>query len=178
MKIWCALSAVSAVSLLVVGNAAAQQTPPAEKPANPTPGCVATSVQLEANKRVAMQFFTAPTADARVALADPSYKQHNPVFVKRAEADHVSDYEEFRRTFLSRGNSAQSLGPEPPGNIFEIVTAECDMVTIVHKRYVQDPTASAGTFYPAFSFDSFRVANGKLVEHWDGQQIPAPASQH
>jgi hypothetical protein len=43
---------------------------------HPDAGCTATAAQLEANKKVAMAFF-APGAD-RVALADPSYKQHNP----------------------------------------------------------------------------------------------------
>lgn len=47
---------------------------------HPDAGCTATSAQLEANKKVAMAFF-APGAD-RVALADPSYKQHNPAFIK------------------------------------------------------------------------------------------------
>ena len=46
----------------------------------PQAGCTATPAQLEANKKVAMAFF-APNAD-RVALADPSYKQHNSAFIK------------------------------------------------------------------------------------------------
>jgi predicted SnoaL-like aldol condensation-catalyzing enzyme len=55
--------------------------------------------------------------------------------------------------------------------------AECDLVTIIHKNYRQDPTAPAGTFYEVFTFDTFRVRNGKLTEHWDGAVInpPAPA---
>lgn len=168
MRIRLALVAALAIASLGTASAMAQQ-------ANPTPGCAASPAQISANKRVAMEFFSAPTADARVALADPNYKQHNPIFVKRAAADQVSDYEEFRRTFLNRGSASQSQPGEPQGNVFEIVTAECDIVTIVHKRYLQDPTAAPGTFYPAYSFDAFRVANGKLTEHWDGNLIPAPS---
>jgi predicted SnoaL-like aldol condensation-catalyzing enzyme len=161
--------------LCVTGPAVAQQ-PPTEAIVNqPRPGCAATPEQLQANKRVAMAFFTAASPETRVALADPGYKQHNPAFVKRAETDRVSDYEEFKRTFLNRGSSAQTSTGAPPGNFFEIVTAECDIVTIVHKRYLPDPTSAAGTFYPAFTFDSFRVTNGKLTEHWDGAQIPPPS---
>jgi predicted SnoaL-like aldol condensation-catalyzing enzyme len=42
----------------------------------------------------------------------------------------------------------------------------------------QDPTAAPGKFYEVFTFDTFRVRNGKLVEHWDGAVInpPAPAA--
>ena len=49
--------------------------------ANPAPGCSATPAQLEANKKVALAFFSSTGAD-RVALADPTYKQHNPAFIK------------------------------------------------------------------------------------------------
>jgi predicted SnoaL-like aldol condensation-catalyzing enzyme len=169
------LLAVCMIIFSVVRPAVAQQPPVAATIDQPKPGCRATPEQLEANKRVAMAFFTAATSETRVALAGADYKQHNPVFVKGAAADHLSDYEEFKRVFLSRGSAAaQSSAATPPGNLFEIVTAECDIVTIVHKRYLQDPTAPAGTFYPAFSFDAFRVTNGTLTEHWDGAQIPPP----
>jgi len=146
--------------------------------ANPTPGCTATPAQLEANKKVALEFFR-QGAD-RVALADPTYKQHNPAFKKRAEDNKVSDYEEFKAAFANpqgRGcGRGPAAGPTPPqGNPYEVVTAECDIVSVIHKNYRQDPTAEAGKFYEVFTFDTFRVKNGKLVEHWDGAVINPPA---
>ena len=86
----------------------AQQPPPAVQ-ANPAPGCTATPAQLEANKKVAMEFFRT-AGEARVALADPSYKQHNPAFKKRAEDNKVSDYEEFKSTFSRPGGAGRQKG--------------------------------------------------------------------
>src|SRR5262252_1278446 len=170
----------SAMTMLLAAAVTAQQPPPAQQ-ANPSPGCSATSAQLDANKKVAMEFFRT-TGEARVALADPSYNQHNPVFKKRGEENKVSDYDEFKNTFLAQaagrggGKAAPAAGPQPPpGNPFEVVTAECDVVTIVHKNYRQDPTAEPGKFYEVFTFDTFRVRDGKLVEHWDGAVVNPPA---
>jgi predicted SnoaL-like aldol condensation-catalyzing enzyme len=130
-----------------------------------------------------------------VALADPGYIQHNPAFKKGAQDAGQSDYDYFKGRFggppagarqggggagpAGGGGGPQVNGPQPPqGNPFEIVMAECDVVTTIHKAYRQDPTAAPGTFYEVFTFDTFRVQNGKLVEHWDSAVInpPAPAA--
>jgi predicted SnoaL-like aldol condensation-catalyzing enzyme len=183
-RAWALLALPVAVTL-----AFARQAPAPLVQANPTPGCTATPAQLEANKKVALMFFQTQ-GDARVALADPSYKQHNPAFVKGAkDAGAKSDYEYFKSRFggpprqggPGQGGApgrGQAAGPQPPpGNPAEVVTAECDIVTAIHKNYRQDPTAPPGTWYEVFTFDTFRVRNGKLVEHWDGAVInpPAPA---
>jgi len=151
----------------------------------PQAGCSATPAQLEANKKVAMQFF-APNAD-RVALADSSYNQHNPAFVKGGNEAGLSDFEYFKSRFggpreggpgggAGRGPAPAAAAPQPPpGNPLEIVMAECDLVTVIHRNNRQDPTAAPGAFYEVFTFDTFRVRNGKLVEHWDGAVINPPA---
>jgi hypothetical protein len=103
------------------------------------------------------------------------------VFKKRGQEDKITDYEEFKKSFMKAAATPPPpvTGLQPPqGNPFEVVTAECDIVTVVRKTYRQDPTAAPGTFYEAFTFDTFRVKNGKLVEHWDAATIapPAPAN--
>jgi predicted SnoaL-like aldol condensation-catalyzing enzyme len=170
-------ASLAAALLLTVAPAFAQQPTLA-------PGCTATPAQLEANKKVATEFFR-PGVD-RVALADPSYKQHNPAFIKGGREAKLGDYEYFKSRFGGppRGGGpgggagrGAADGPQPPqGNPLEIVMAECDLVTVVHKNFRQDPTEAAGTFYEVFTFDTFRVRNGKLVEHWDGAVINPPAA--
>src|SRR5262245_52766707 len=85
------ISAVVATVFALLAVPALAQTPAL------TPGCTATPAQLEANKKVAVEFFR-PGAD-RVALADPSYKQHNPAFVKGGREAKLSDYEYFKSRF-------------------------------------------------------------------------------
>jgi len=155
-----------------------------EVQANPTPGCTATPAQLEVTKKAALDFAFL-TGEAKVALADPSYIQHNPTQHKRAQEEKTSDFESFKKTFLGQaagGGAGGGVRPAtglqpPPGNRMEIVTVQCDIVTVIHKVYRQDPTEEPGKFYEAFTFDAYRVSNGKVVEHWDDGVInpPAPA---
>jgi hypothetical protein len=43
--------------ILVAAPVSAQAPPPPAVQANPAPGCTASAAQLEANKKVAMEFF-------------------------------------------------------------------------------------------------------------------------
>ena len=47
------------------------------------------------------------------------------------------------------------------------ITAEGDLVTFVFKQKTPDPKDKTKT-YDRFTFDLFRIKNGKIVEHWDG----------
>ena len=178
MKIRNVWLAVSFLALLGSAPVLAQQVP---AQANPAPGCASTPAQMEATKKAALDFAFL-TGEAKVALADPTYIQHNPASHKRAQEAKTSDFEEFKKTFLAQASGGgagagrgAAPGPQPPqGNRAEIVLAQCDIVTIIHKTFRQDPTAAPGTFYEAFTFDAYRVKNGKVVEHWDDQVINSP----
>ena len=172
------------VGVLMLAVPAMAQAPAS---ANPAPGCKATPAEIEQTRQAGIAFSRqGATAAERVALADPSYKQHNPAFVKGGREAGLSDYDYFKSRFGGPPQAGRQGGAPPPaanpappqGNPLEIVMVECDLVTIIHKNYRQDPTASAGTWYEVFTFDVFRVRNGKLVEHWDGAVInpPAPAA--
>lgn len=91
-----------ALALLVTAPALAQQS---GTTANAMPACTLTPAQAAASQKVAMDFAT-KTGEAKVALADPSYVQHNPANHRRAEQDQLSDYDEFKKTFSLRPQGA------------------------------------------------------------------------
>ena len=179
-----------ALPLVVAAPAAAQQQQAPFNPyiPNPDPGCRATPAQLEANRKVALAFFD-PSVD-RLSIADVTYKQHNPAFVKGGREANLSDFDYFKTRFggPARGGGAGGggaraggapAGPQPPqAAAYEFAIAECDIVFTLRKQFRQDPTLPPGNFYESFGFDMFRVQRGKLVEHWDAAQInpPAPAA--
>ena len=175
-----AIATLAGLAFLAAKPAAAQQIPPQ---LNPTPGCTSTPTQLEATKKAALDFAFL-TGEAKIAMAAPTYIQHNPAQHKRAQVEGTSDFESFKKTFLAQaaapagggGGRGAAAGPQPPaGNRAEIVLVQCDIVAVIHKVYLQDPTAASGTFYEAFTFDAYRVKDGKVVEHWDAGTLPPPA---
>jgi len=167
-----------ALGFLSVAPAIAQQLP---TPASPAPGCTSTPAQLAETKKVALNFAVL-TGEPKVALADPTYIQHNPAQHKRALQEKTSDFESFKKTFLAQaaaaaggGGGGAAAGPRPPeGNRYEVIVAECDIVVVIHKVFLQDPTEKPGTFYEANTFDAYRVKNGKVIEHWDAGTIAPP----
>src|SRR5262245_39197182 len=178
-----------AALLVLAGVADRARQPQAQRAvrANPDPGCSATPEQIEANTQLVMN----PVGNPNDRI-DPSYKQHNPAFIKGAREAGVTDYAYFMQRFGGPGRAGggpggggrgpgggQAGAPQPPpGNGNEVVVAQCDIVIQLHMNNRQDPTAAPGTWYQAFTFDAWRVRGGKIVEHWDSAVInppPAPA---
>ena len=145
-------------------------------------GCTATTAELQAEKNLVLDFYRPGiTLRQLIALIDPSYVQHNPLALKFAQEKHISDYEEFKQLFIgfavsANPGSANNLdGPARRGGRAPhvvILTADCDLVTAIVQNTCPDPTAP-GTTYEHFDFDTFRVRGGKLVEHWDNEEITA-----
>ena len=166
--LWSAFLAIAAV-----------EGPAAVADEAPLPGhCAMPPAQIQEEKALAAKFFRPGiTPQERVALFDVDYIQHNPLFVKLSQEKHISAYEEFKRVFSRLGPPSRAKPPTPsaaaaapPGPQVVILTAECDIVTVIRRVIRPDPTA-AGLNQETFTWDTFRVRNGKLLEHWDGEVI-------
>lgn len=116
------------------------------------------SGRLAANKRLVAAFYDAAINkkdyDLAVTFLGPEYRQHNPTAGDGAAG--LKSFIEFLKAKF----------PTQHGDIKQII-AEGDLVALhVHS------TRGDGTAGRAI-VDIFRVANGKVVEHWDViQDIP------
>ena len=118
--------------------------------------------QLEANKRIATEFYEAAINRKDFAAASQylgsQYKQHNP---------SAADGAEGLRSFI---DFLQARYPNQRGEIKRVI-AEGDLVVLhVHSTRGDDTPGRA-------IVDIFRIENGKVVEHWDViQDIPREAA--
>lgn len=131
-----------------------------------------------ANKKLVADFYQALDAanssgttakQARVIaerFLSPNYVQHK---------EGVVPGENGREAFVHGAEAAPS-GPLPPAMRIPAKTvalmAEGDRVIIVTSRDIPTP---AGGINPVYIFNMFRVANGKLAEHWDA--LPSAMTQ-
>ncbi len=149
------LAGAIALSLVVVAAHAAEPVVPAKdqqallKSSDP---------QLAANKKLVYDmwrnFLTARHIEAADQYLAPEYHQHNP----NAETGREGVKAYFRAL-----NLQPTAVPDTIPNLVSIV-AERDLVVL---SFVREGKDKDGKPYTTTSFDMFRVANGKIVEHWD-----------
>lgn len=119
--------------------------------------------QLAANKKLVWDmwrnFLQANNIDAADRYLAPEYHQHNP----NAE----TGLEGVKAYFRAQGRPAM----EPKDYIDRLVSivAERDLVVLA---LVREGTDKDGNDYTTTWFDMFRVADGKIVEHWDTATKP------
>lgn len=126
------------------------------------PAADAPAGRLEANKKLVVAFYDAAINRkdyaAASAMLGSQYKQHNPTAADGAEG--LKGFIDFLKTRF----------PNQKGEIKQVIAEGDKVVLHVHS------TRGDGTPGRAI-VDIFRVADGKVVEHWDViQDIPEKAS--
>lgn len=129
----------------------------------------AEAARLEANKQVLMRFFAlGGDLEARKKMLTDDYVQHNPRLI--ALTGPIGPQAWFDALNMARGRIRVT---DPDFNLRSptvILMAEGDLVTAIYKAVLPDPDDPSKT-YEAFNFESVRIRDGKLVEHWDGLKL-------
>ena len=115
--------------------------------------------QLAANKKLVYDmwrtFINAYHVDEAGKFLAPEYHQHNP----NATTGLPGVIEYFKTLNLTR-----KPVPERIENKVVSIVAERDLVVVALVREEKDKD---GKPYTSTWFDMYRIANGKIVEHWD-----------
>ena len=144
------------------------------------PGTAAEKTLETANISVVRKFFDPGTpAEEKYDLIHPDYIQHNPVFRRFSALNGVKGREEYELILWAAKNRSPEDEPlfpppdpnAPEGDRFHMVVADGDLVTLIETRYSPDPM-NPGQYYEHFWFDTWRLKDGKLYEHWDPDTIP------
>ncbi len=122
----------------------------------------ADAAQLEANKKIVVEFYNKSINDKDFDAASKylgaKYTQHNPIAADGAEG--LKGFLQFLRAKFPQAHSE-----------IKRVFADGDYV-ILHVHAIREP----GTRGRAI-IDIFRLEDGKVVEHWDVQQdVPEKAA--
>ncbi|PWU03635.1 MAG: hypothetical protein C5B51_18575 [Terriglobia bacterium] len=115
------------------------------------------------NKKVVFDFYRLVIEPRNTDLAEQfvaeNFIEHSP----RSQSGRAN----LMKMLKSLPPATESdVGPdlqEPPA----LIIAEGDLVTYIFKRTVVDPQDKSKS-YERFSFDTYRVKDRKIVEHWDG----------
>ncbi len=114
--------------------------------------------KLAANKRLVYDMYRAIVQGGHAEMAEkfftPEYIQHNP---------NVASGRDALVKFIGGSRPARPLSPTVTLPILDIV-AEHDIVMVMSQRPMKD---ADGKPYLTTWFDTYRIVDGKISEHWD-----------
>jgi predicted SnoaL-like aldol condensation-catalyzing enzyme len=137
-----------------------------------TPGSDAArteAARLEANKQLLLHDFAlAGDLEARKRLRTDDYIQHNPRFVALTGVHGPEAWASAIQA--GRGKAPLTDTDFSFRSTPVLVMAEGDLVTAIYKAVLPDPD-HPGQVYEAFTFETVRIRDGKLAEHWDAAKL-------
>ena len=121
--------------------------------------------QEQRNKEIVQEFWRVVLQAGNIDKAGDYYAidmvQHNP--------NVPSGLAGFIEFFSRIGSEVQPVEPTIRNEV--VTTVDGDLVTIIRSTRVPEPGNESQT-YEAFNFDTFRVRDGMIVEHWDAARKP------
>jgi predicted SnoaL-like aldol condensation-catalyzing enzyme len=155
----CCKCVAAAVALVLACAPAWSQIPPTGV-TNQLPLLESPDPKLAANKRLVFDAWRALVQGAHTELAAKyfakDYIQHNP---------NVPSGRDAMVNFMRQSRPVRPIQPDITFPVVALV-AEGDLVVLATVSYGKDPADPAKS-YATTHFDMFRIANGKIAEHWD-----------
>ncbi|MEY4931745.1 MAG: hypothetical protein RLZZ403_65 [Pseudomonadota bacterium] len=128
----------------------------------------AEAARLEANKQLVLKFFATPAGEERKKMLTDDYIQHNPRFVALTGMHGAQAW--LDAITMARGKIRVTDPDFRLSGTPVIMMAEGDLVTLIFKAVLPDPDDPTKT-YEAFNFETLRIRDGKLAEHWDALKL-------
>jgi predicted SnoaL-like aldol condensation-catalyzing enzyme len=127
------------------------------------------AARLEANKQLLLHDFALNRdLEARKQIRTPDYLQHNPRFVALTGTHGPEAW--ANAIERARGKAPLTDTDFSFRSTPVLVMAEGDLVTAIYKAVLPDPD-HPGQTYEAFTFETVRIRDGKLAEHWDAAKL-------
>lgn len=147
----------------IFASGAARAQVPVQANSNHEEMLASADPRLAANKRLVYDFFREVIEGGHMELTEKylaeSYIQHNPT-VPTGRAGFVKVFSKFAKP--------KTIEAKMKSPVVSII-AEGNLVVLSFVKEYNDP-ADTTKKYTTTWFDMLRIEDGKLAEHWDGQQ--------